>query len=351
VVVTGAFTRDVSTLPETCSTSGSDEKTDYNLESSVIDAAMQFKHLFQTFTTLSSTADELKILTETIQVLEVMAAGGKTVSSADGNDGKKESSKTKTQSPAKFDDATVDPIAQFKVCLSVLFGVLFLPNSRPLHRTIVASPRRFPLVAKRMAETILGDAIHEKIRATLSSGETSTSGTKTMTDSSGQGASTLRVLGVLFSVVQCQPQTAVEKRIVRRVAVEAAALIGKGEWFFLFLFALPTLPTHPLSVQNKNIENDEFSFQKLELPSQAGMFGAVGRGPLGAVANGFRLIRYLMFLNRKGIFFFFGFFLCLLVCTLYRYDSIHCTDMSLDMTLNMSLVQLLTTPPTPLCDY
>jgi hypothetical protein len=34
-------------------------------------------------------------------------------------------------------------------------------------------------------------------------------------------------------------------------------------------------------------ERDEFSFQKLELPSQARTFGAMEPGPLGAVANGF----------------------------------------------------------------
>ena len=34
-------------------------------------------------------------------------------------------------------------------------------------------------------------------------------------------------------------------------------------------------------------ERDEYSFQKLELPSQARTFGAMEPGPLGAVANGF----------------------------------------------------------------
>jgi hypothetical protein len=45
---------------------------------------------------------------------------------------------------------------------------------------------------------------------------------------------------VLFSVVSCQPQTAAERRVVRAVAVEAAALIGEGAerarlFFFYFL--------------------------------------------------------------------------------------------------------------------
>jgi hypothetical protein len=52
------------------------------------------------------------------------------------------------------------------------------------------------------------------------------------------------VLGVLFSVVACQPQTECEKRIVEKVALDAAALIGKGE-IFLF-FKLSTRPfRHP----------------------------------------------------------------------------------------------------------
>ena len=55
-------------------------------------------------------------------------------------------------------------------------------------------------------------------------------------------------------------------------------------------------------------ENDEFSFQKLELPSQARTFWAMGPGPLGAVANGFRLIQQAG--TTKVWFFFFCCFLC-----------------------------------------
>ena len=39
--------------------------------------------------------------------------------------------------------------------------------------------------------------------------------------------------------------------------------------------------------KTSRFERDEFSFQKLELPSQARTFGAMEPGPLGAVANGF----------------------------------------------------------------
>jgi hypothetical protein len=53
-------------------------------------------------------------------------------------------------------------------------------------------------------------------------------------------------------------------------------------------------------------ENDEFSFQKLELPSQARTFWAMGPGPLGAVANGFRLIQQAG--TTKVWFFFFAVF-------------------------------------------
>ena len=47
----------------------------------------------------------------------------------------------------------------------------------------------------------------------------------------------------------------------------------------------------PLSTQEVPLESDEYTFQKLELPSQAGTFGATEPGPLGAVANGLFLIR------------------------------------------------------------
>ena len=91
----------------------------------------------------------------------------------------------------------------------------------------------------------------------------------------------LRVLGVVFSVASCQPQTAADRRVVRAVAVDAAALIGEGAAAFFslrfFLSAKVLLevlsvastakrPRHP---KMRRLERDEFSIQKLELPSQA----------------------------------------------------------------------------------
>jgi hypothetical protein len=188
-------------------------------------------------------------LGEILEVLEVMAAGGTSVSSAqtiDKNEFEKTKKKvlsrqTKPQTGGVFEDgSTAQPSSSFRPCVAVLFGVLFLPNSRPLHRQIVASPRRFPPAAKRLAEQILGNEIQGKIRAALDS-ETSSSvaGDQKKTPAGiepprASGASSLRVLGVLFSVVACQPQTECEKRIVEKVALDAAALIGKGEIFFFF---------------------------------------------------------------------------------------------------------------------
>ena len=80
--------------------------------------------------------------------------------------------------------------------------------------------RAFPPRARVVAERALADALRVGIKTARSLGK------------NGSGAARLRVLGVLFSVASCQPQTAAERRVVRAVAVEAAALIGEGATFF-----------------------------------------------------------------------------------------------------------------------
>ena len=200
-------------------------------------------------------------------------------------------------------DATREPIEPaYSLCLDCVLDVLFLPNSRPLHRAIVTAPRAFPPRARSDAEKALVGALGDRVAAArepLSSLEK-----KETASSHGHSAARLRVLGVVFSVASCQPQTAADRRVVRAVAVDAAALIGEGAAAAATkntrsVFSRATRVSVPFSSRFREtrasarrpkmtrLERDEFSFQKLELPSQARMFGAMEPGPLGAVANGF----------------------------------------------------------------
>jgi len=130
-------------------------------------------------------------------------------------------------------DATREPIEPaYSLCLDCVLDVLFLPNSRPLHRAIVTAPRAFPPRARSDAEKALVGALGDRVAAArepLSSLEK-----KETASGHGHGAARLRVLGVVFSVASCQPQTAADRRVVRAVAVYAAALIGEGAAAFFF---------------------------------------------------------------------------------------------------------------------
>ena len=190
-------------------------------------------------------------------------------------------------------DATREPIEPaYSLCLECVLDVLFMPNSRPLHRAIVTAPRAFPPRARNDAYKALVGALGDRVAAAREPFFRKTA------SGDGHGAARLRVLGVVFSVASCQPQTAADRRVVRAVAVDAAALIGEGaapRRFFSSSLREGSLSVSPVASNAKRprhpkmrrLERDEFSFQKLELPSQARMFGAMEPGPLGAVANGF----------------------------------------------------------------
>ena len=183
------------------------------------DAAAAFKARALAFASLRSTADEQTAMGGLIEALAALAAGERVLFSSRGDGERKTKTKTKTN-PKVDQDLTRVPIEPaFSRCLDAVLEILFLPNARPLHRAIVTAPRAFPPRARVVAERALADALRVRIK-------TARSATNTWS-----GAARLRVLGVLFSVASCQPQTAAERRVVRAVAVEAAALIGEGATF------------------------------------------------------------------------------------------------------------------------
>jgi hypothetical protein len=76
---------------------------------------------------------------------------------------------------------------------------------------------------------------------------------------------------------------------VRRAPFRRARSPGEGGGPARVFPAPPLPPSSPAPRRPREgrLERDEHTFTKLELPSQAGTFGTMESGPLGAVANGF----------------------------------------------------------------
>ena len=302
-VTSPAFRRKLEALPNSTVSGVSDApESSATRRGDFEDAAAAFKARALAFVSLRSTADEHGAMNGVLEALAALAAGERETrrlffSEKSTGDGEKRA-KNAPPPVAANQDATREPIEPaYSLCLDCVLDVLFLPNSRPLHRAIVTAPRAFPPRARSDAEKALVGALGDRVAAArepLSSLEK-----KETASSHGHSAARLRVLGVVFSVASCQPQTAADRRVVRAVAVDAAALIGEGAaaFFSLRFFLSAKVLSEVLSVASnakrprhpkmRRLERDEFSFQKLELPSQARMFGAMEPGPLGAVANGF----------------------------------------------------------------
>ena len=253
-----------------------------------------FKRAMRRFTTLGSTYAEMESLQELIDILVELAGGARAGTRAgDAGDAAKSAKKKVEVASAvaetKTDDATRTPSPEFAPAARVFLGMLFLANSRPIHRHLITSARRFPPAAREAAER----ALDEEIASALSAADA---------DEEASGAGRMRPLAALASVNGCQPQTGMEQRVLRRAAVPAAALVARGAWvsreveasdgfdFFGFGFHVSFFifaRTARKEDGTRGFESDEYTFQKLELPSQAGTFGATEPGPLGAVANGF----------------------------------------------------------------
>ena len=304
-VTSPAFRRKLEALPNSSVEFSDAPESSANRRGDFEDAAAAFKARALAFVSLRSTADEHRAMNGVLEALAALAAGERKTRrlffdrEKSTGDGEKRRLQNAPPAVAANQDATREPIEPaYSLCLDCVLDVLFLPNSRPLHRAIVTAPRAFPPRARSDAEKALVGALGDRVAAArepLSSLEK-----KETASGHGLGAARLRVLGVVFSVASCQPQTAADRRVVRAVAVDAAALIGEGAakrlFFFFFSRATRRFSLRLCAASNakrtrrpkmRRLESDEFSFQKLELPSQARMFGAMEPGPLGAVANGF----------------------------------------------------------------
>lgn len=209
------------------------------------DAAAAFKARALAFVSLRSTADEHRAMNGVLEALAALATGERETrrlffsqnEKSPGDGEKNDRLKNAPPAVAANQDATREPIEPaYSLCLECVLDVLFMPNSRPLHRAIVTAPRAFPPRARNDAYKALVGALGDRVAAAREPFFRKTA------SGDGHGAARLRVLGVVFSVASCQPQTAADRRVVRAVAVDAAALIGEGaahRRFFLSVFFSP----------------------------------------------------------------------------------------------------------------
>ena len=183
-----------------------------------------FKRAMRRFTTLGSTYAEMESLQELIDILVELAGGARAGTRAADAAGAAKSAKKMVEvasappeTETETDDATRTPSPEFAPAARVFLGMLFLANSRPIHRHLITSARRFPPAAREAAERALDEEIASALAAAAADDEAS-------------GAGRMRPLAALASVNGCQPQTGMEQRVLRRAAVPAAALVARGAW-------------------------------------------------------------------------------------------------------------------------
>jgi hypothetical protein len=112
---------------------------------------------------------------------------------------------------------------------------MFLPNSRQLHRALITSRKK------------LGSGRGAQLAELALLEETSTAiDAATEADDPQSIAASMRPATALASVNMVQPQSGTERRVLRGVAVRAAALIARGahQSFNHFPFHSPPRPAH-----------------------------------------------------------------------------------------------------------
>ena len=124
--------------------------------------------------------------------------------------------------PSASAPAPVSPAASLPVfhdAARVFLGMLFLANSRPLHRHLVACIRRFPTQLSRAGAEA---ALLAECRAALKASA------RRHSSRAPPAAERLRPLAALASVDGCHPKTDAQRRVLRGVAVDAAAVVAEG---------------------------------------------------------------------------------------------------------------------------
>ena len=124
-----------------------------------------------------------------------------------------------TTTPARA--ATGERELAFVAAARAFFGVMFLPNSRQLHRALITSRKKLGTRGARLAETALLAETSAAIDDALAELKGNRDGRPT--------ATVMRPATALASVNMVQPQGWAERRVLRGVAVRAASLIAAGK--------------------------------------------------------------------------------------------------------------------------
>jgi len=215
VVFTPAF---IARIPSAAAAKGTDDASDDDASSDEFRAALAtFWARLRGFTALGSAEAELDGVRDLVGALAALARA----CDRDGAD----------DVPIADDDVNDDaPPAPptgarelaFVAAARAFFGVMFLPNSRQLHRALITSRKKLGARGASLAESAL-------------LAETSAAIDDALAELKGDAidgrptATVMRPATALASVNMVQPQGWAERRVLRGVAVRAASLVAAGK--------------------------------------------------------------------------------------------------------------------------
>ena len=214
VVFTPAF---IARIPSAAAAKGTDDASDDATSDDFHAALAAFWARLRGFTALGSAETELHGVHDLVGALAALARACDRAPSAD--DG--------ARVPIADDDdappapATGERELAFVAAARAFFGVMFLPNSRQLHRALITSRKKLGARGARLAETALLAETSAAIDDALAELKGNRDGRPT--------ATVMRPATALASVNMVQPQGWAERRVLRGVAVRAASLIAAGK--------------------------------------------------------------------------------------------------------------------------
>ena len=216
VVFTPAF---IARIPSAAAAKGTDDASSDDFHA----ALAAFWARLRGFTALGSAEAELHGVHDLVGALAALAPQRDRAPSAD--DG------ARVPIIADDDDAPPAPATgerelAFVAAARAFFGVMFLPNSRQLHRALITSRKKLGTRGARLAET----ALLAETSAAIDDALAELKGNELKGNRDGRPTATvMRPATALASVNMVQPQGWAERRVLRGVAVRAASLIAAGE--------------------------------------------------------------------------------------------------------------------------
>ena len=216
VVFTPAF---IARIPSAAAAKGTDDASDDATSDDFHAALAAFWARLRGFTALGSAEAELHGVHDLVGALAALAPPRDRAPSAD--DGARVPIIADDDDDAPPAPATGERELAFVAAARAFFGVMFLPNSRQLHRALITSRKKLGTRGARLAETALLAETSAAIDDALAELKGNRDGRPT--------ATVMRPATALASVNMVQPQGWAERRVLRGVAVRAASLIAAGK--------------------------------------------------------------------------------------------------------------------------